>query len=394
MKTIGFVIPRLFIGGVETVMGNTIDAMMQYTDYKIIVFTHSPIFEPYWQKFFADRPNVKLYSILPLNEKFEYFKGKLCFPFENIRKIIFSIYKKYRLLRMRYGSTMRSCDVIIDYFSGLSARRVRKLKQPKITWLHCSIKCALENNIVKSVSIFDKIVCISDTMKFGFAENFPQYANKLVRIYNPVDYKSIRAISTNSPSFDGKYFLCVGRLDHDKDTPTIIRAFDDFWIRENKPDVKMVFIGDGDTAAKMKKMASETKAADHFVFLGKITKPYGYMRDAIAHILSSFSEGLPTVLIESMATETLNISSDCPSGPHEILLDGVAGILFKPGDHKQLSQILSDVYHNNVDAAGMISCATKSLKRFDPKTVSQQIVDLVADVINQQNNKHHKKNTK
>jgi glycosyltransferase involved in cell wall biosynthesis len=170
-------------------------------------------------------------------------------------------------------------------------------------------------------------------------------------------------------------------MDSDKDIPTIISAFSDFYKRENRPDIKMVFVGDGNIANDMKKMAGQSDAAKNIVFLGKIPKPYGYMHGAMAHILSSYNEGLPTVLIESMAADTLNISSNCPSGPHEILLDGKAGILFEPGNVNELSNAMSDVFHNRVNVNAMKKCATKALDRFDVTKISEQIINLIKQEI-------------
>jgi glycosyltransferase involved in cell wall biosynthesis len=267
------------------------------------------------------------------------------------------------------------------YVSGSSFRQIKFTKQPKLTWLHCSINYAIANKIPDRLKQYKKIVCLSDSVKSDFATACPEYANKLIRIYNPVDYTAIEIASRTAPKYDGKYFLCVGRMDDDKDIPTIIRAFNKFWIHENKPDVKMVFIGDGNIADDMKKMAAATDAHDQFVFLGKIPKPYGYMRGACAHILSSYNEGLPTVLIEAMATGTLNISSNCPNGPHEILLDGDAGILFEPGNADELANAMSNVWNGRVDITAITKCATESLQRFNPEKIYEQIMDVITQGI-------------
>ena len=186
-------------------------------------------------------------------------------------------------------------DIIIDYVSGSSFKQLKQVKKPKITWLHCSINYAIANKIPGRLKGYDKIVCISDSFLSEFAKECPEYKDKLIRIYNPIDYKQITQICKKQSGYDGKYFLCVGRMDSDKDIPTIISAFSDFYKRENRPDIKMVFVGDGNIANDMKKMAGQSDAAKNIVFLGKIPKPYGYMHGAMAHILSSYNEGLPTV---------------------------------------------------------------------------------------------------
>ena len=98
--------------------------------------------------------------------------------------------------------------------------------------------------------------------------------------------------------------------------------------------------------------------------MGKIPEPYGYMHDALAHILSSKSEGLPTVMIEAMAAGTLSVASDCPDGPHEISMDGAAGVLFEPGNE-------------NINISKIKNTAKKSLTRFNADTIASQIMSMI-----------------
>ena len=101
------------------------------------------------------------------------------------------------------------------------------------------------------------------------------------------------------------------------------------------------------------------------------------MKGAIANILSSKSEGLPTVLIESIAIGTINISSDCRNGPSEILCDGAGGLLFEPGNAEQLAKCMDAVFNNRIDIKNMKSVAYNGLKRFDADRISKDIIRLI-----------------
>lgn len=383
---VAFFVPELIVGGVATVFASTIDLLLKNKDFDICIFTHAKINDPYYIQWIKNHPQIKIFSVYKLNSFFERYKRRFGFPIENIRKIIFSIYKKMCNFKLTHSTYLKQCDVIVDYVSGCSFKQIKHCKQPKITWLHCSINYARENKIPERLVNYNHIVCISDSFKKDFANEFPKYTDKLIRIYNLVDYTNIEKISRTAPRYNGNYFLCVGRMDYDKDIPTIIRAFNDFWMHEHKPDIKMVFIGDGNILSEMKDMAAKTEACNQFVFLGKIPKPYGYMRGAIAHILSSFNEGLPTVLIEAMATKTLNISSNCPNGPHEILLDGDAGLLFEPGNYKELSKCMSDVYNGRIDKITMMKNMKKSISRFNPSVIARQISEMIYSDMNEYKN--------
>lgn len=379
---IGFCIPGMVIGGVESVFANTLDALHKYySDIEIVVFPHAALSEPYYIDWFDKRPYINVKPFYPLGERFEnaqrYMRG---FPLKQIRKIAFSLYKNFKRFQMAHSHELNSCDVIIDYVTGSSYKMLRHVTKPKATWLHCSINYFNNNHMHVRMPYYDKIVCISDDCMNDFRTQYPQYSEKLTRIYNPVNCAEIGEYSKTAPKYNGKYFVCVSRMDDDKDIPTIISAFNKFWSENDKPDCKMVFVGAGNIFDAMRNMANKSPAAKNIEFLGKVPGPFGYMRGAMAHILSSFNEGLPTVLIEAMATQTLNISSNCKNGPHEILLDGAAGILFEPGNADELADAMSAVWNKTVDVDAMAKNATKSLTRFEPKSIADEIVKLVNEL--------------
>ena len=93
--------------------------------------------------------------------------------------------------------------------------------------------------------------------------------------------------------------------------------------------------------------------------------PYNLIKSSDIFILSSLYEGLPNVLIEAQALKKFIISSDCPTGPREILLDGKAGYLFKIKNYKSLSKLILKILKNKNDMNKKISVGYKSLNRFD-----------------------------
>ena len=77
-----------------------------------------------------------------------------------------------------------------------------------------------------------------------------------------------------------------------------------------------------------------------------LTNPYPYIKHADHFILSSNYEGLPNVLLEAQCLKKIIISTKCPTGPNEILLNGRAGTFFKMNDYKDLSKKITQVYKN------------------------------------------------
>ena len=98
-------------------------------------------------------------------------------------------------------------------------------------------------------------------------------------------------------------------------------------------------------------------------FAGYKKNPYNYIKQADIFILTSKFEGLPNVLLEAQLFKKFIISSNCPTGPKEILLNGKAGNLFNIGDYKQLSKCI--LQYNKNKNKNKIQLGFNSLHRFN-----------------------------
>jgi len=270
---------------------------------------------------------------------------------------------------------LHNADVVVDYYDFGFRKELRRVRAKKIAWWHSSINKFLDRaSYINYVKYYDLFVTLTDGFVEEFRQRWPKYKKKIVRIYNPVDLEDCRRrIDAAVIPHYGKYSVSVARLSGDKDIETILRAFDMFWQKNNCPDTYMVFVGGGDVN-KYRAIADTFVARDKIVFVGPQKNPFGFMRGALAHILSSHSEGMGVVLVESMLAGTLNISSDCKNGPREILLDGDAGLLFAPGNAEDLAMHMDRVYNRTVEIEKMKDAATKSLVRFDAAQIVKDVV--------------------
>jgi glycosyltransferase involved in cell wall biosynthesis len=139
---------------------------------------------------------------------------------------------------------------------------------------------------------------------------------------------------------DGPLLFTVGRLEDAKDLPTLLRAFVE--VRERLPTARLVVAGQGSRKDDLAALADELGIADSVRFPGYVDNAYGCMARADAFVLSSVHEGLPTVLLEALAVGTPIVSTDCPSGPREILVDGTYGPLVPVGDADALADAIVD----------------------------------------------------
>lgn len=159
-------------------------------------------------------------------------------------------------------------------------------------------------------------------------------------IYNPViTERLLRACeeSLQHPWFEAgapPVVLAVGRLTPQKDYPTLLRAF--ARVRQSVP-TRLLILGEGELHADLWCLAQALGIADSVAMPGYEPNPFAYMRRARVYVLSSRYEGLPNALIQAMACGCPVVSTDCPSGPNEILDGGRYGALVPVGDVESLA---------------------------------------------------------
>lgn len=131
--------------------------------------------------------------------------------------------------------------------------------------------------------------------------------------------------------------LSVGRLMKVKDFPTLLRAF---VIVRRQFECRLVIVGDGNKREELWQLATSLGIAEHFDMPGFSENPFSYMGRAALFVLSSVREGSPNVLIEALACGTPVVSTDCPTGPAEILENGKYGRLVPVGDVDKMAQAM------------------------------------------------------
>jgi glycosyltransferase involved in cell wall biosynthesis len=160
-------------------------------------------------------------------------------------------------------------------------------------------------------------------------------------IYNPVITTEIlekAKASSNHPWLENgqpPVLLAVGRLMIQKDFRTLIQAFAD--VRQTRP-ARLLILGEGPERRSLETLIRNLNLEEDVSLLGFVENPYAYMSRASLFILSSRWEGLPSVLIEALYCGVPVISTDCPSGPREILADGKYGRLVPIQDSFALAE--------------------------------------------------------
>ncbi len=194
----------------------------------------------------------------------------------------------------------------------------------------------------------DKIIAVSHGVAEDLVQTLGISSRAIEVVYNPIvssDWERRLSERIDHPWFGAQEIpvvIAVGRLARQKDYPTLLRAFAK--LRASRP-VRLAILGSGKAKVKtrLEALAKDLKVADWVAFLGFQPNPLPYIARANLLVLSSRWEGLPNVLIEALACGTPVVSTDCPSGPAEILENGRYGRLVPVGDVDALARAMAEV---------------------------------------------------
>ena len=189
----------------------------------------------------------------------------------------------------------------------------------------------------------DGIVCVSEGVADDLRMAAPASADGIETIYNPVVSPSLTEKAKeplNHPWFDDggpPVILAAGRLTRVKDHATLLRAF--AMVIESRP-ARLIVLGEGPERDNLLWMAESHGLAQQVDLPGFMINPFAYMARASVFVLSSRHEGFPNVLVQAMACGTPVVSTDCRSGPREILENGKWGRLVPVGGWRSMADAI------------------------------------------------------
>lgn len=189
----------------------------------------------------------------------------------------------------------------------------------------------------------DAVVTVSNGVRDDLIDAIGVPQDRVQTIYNPVVDEGLltRAHEPIAHSWFAQgappVILGVGRLTPQKDFATLIRAFS---LVRRRCDARLMILGEGELRSDLETLIQSLGLEHDVVLPGFADNPFQFMRNAAVFVLSSRWEGLPGVLIQAMACGTPVVSTNCPSGPAEILEDGRWGRLIPVGDVEGLAEAI------------------------------------------------------
>lgn len=192
----------------------------------------------------------------------------------------------------------------------------------------------------------DAIIAVTKAGVQELTEELGLDPAKVLFIPNPVDTEHLQKIASARPDHpwltpgQPPVILAVGRLEPQKDYLTLLSAL--ARLREQQP-VRLVILGEGSQRAFLEQKIAAAGLDDDVLLAGFQPNPFGWMGACAAYVMSSRYEGFPNSLVQAMACGARVISTDCPTGPFEILEGGKWGRLVPVGNADALARALQEV---------------------------------------------------
>ncbi len=335
-KKILFVIPSLAGGGAE----RALVLVLRYLDRSrfdpvVVIFTQR---NDYQKEIPSD------IKIISLNKR-----GRLDFF-----RLVVSLSK---VIRKESPALICTFLTYANYLS-IVAKLFSNKKIPLLLAEQSNLSCCMKQTRLAFLKTFlirnlypksDGIIAVSEGVRDDLVNNFRVSIEKCTVIYNSVEFNRIQSLIKEEVACSSfaenevPLLLACGRLTTQKNYPMLFQSMQ---LVLKKASARLLILGEGEERSSLESYAKELEIQNAVVFLGFQKNPFKYIEKATLFILSSSWEGFGNVLVEAMACSVPVISTNCPSGPSEIITDGVNGRLVRVGDEKMLAntilQLLND----------------------------------------------------
>ncbi len=351
-RNIVFFIPSIEGGGVEKNFFLLIKFLIKKFNKIYVISAHKKIF----------KKNKKIIQISP-SSKFFYNRGRL------IKTII--------CLCLLVKNFIYKDTIVFSFQSNVPVIILSKILGFKVLIrLNTSLKKYIDNFLKKF--FFKTIYSFSDKIVVNSRE-FQKELKKIninsILIYNLMKPEKVKKDLKFFKRYKGLKILNIGRLTSQKDQITLIKSLN--ILKLKKIDFRCCIIGKGILMKYLRNNISKYQLSRNVILLGYKKNAENYIHNCNLFVLTSKYEGLPNVLIEAQKFNVPIISSNCPTGPKEILLNGKLGDLFKVGNYKDLARKVTSFNFEKTKLKKKSLLAKNYLFRFDPFINSSQYEKLI-----------------
>ena len=221
----------------------------------------------------------------------------------------------------------------------------------------------------------DAIVAVSNGVADDMCTVSGLAREKVITIYNPVD--AARLFTSAAEPLEDPWFapgaapvvLAIGRLETQKNFPNLLRAFAQ--VRAGR-EAKLLILGEGSERERLTAMVASLGLHEDVAMPGFVANPAAYMARSAVFAMSSDWEGMPVALMEALTLGTPVVSTDCPSGPAEILANGAYGEMVPMDDSAALAGAIERVF-----AGARKTIPEEALVRFNADAIVERYLGLM-----------------
>lgn len=230
------------------------------------------------------------------------------------------------------------------------------------------------------------VLANSDGLRQRLIEYFQLAADRVDACPNLLDLDRLDQRATEfEPEIPADRFLIVtaGRLHPQKGHRDLLKAVDELIHRRGR-SVRLVVLGTGELLTELQQFVQQHNLTDHVTFPGFVANPLPWFRTSRLFVLPSLYEGSPNALLEAVAVGTPALSTDCPSGPHEILEGGRLGCLVPVADPTALAGAIAHAMDHYPEWQQRAIMARESVRtRYDAASGIQKLEVWLEHVVQQ-----------
>lgn len=208
---------------------------------------------------------------------------------------------------------------------------------------------------------------------------YPSYLqDKIFVLENPLDVEKLTGECKNEEVVPQNTIISIGRLEPQKDFATLIKAFSQ--LADKYEDWQVKIFGKGEQLKELQSLIDELNLSDRIQLCGRTETPFLELCKSKVFVLSSNYEGFPNALCEGMLAGLACVSSDCVSGPRELINDGENGFLFPVGDADALAEKLDTLLSSQELRCDLGNKAKDSVKRLELSTICDKWYEILKKV--------------
>lgn len=331
---------------------------------------------------------------IPSNIKVHYVRNFLSNPLSIISRGINKIYpfittnmisRYYKIMFLNYLNRLEKEYGNFDkiFLNGLGAYScLYTIECNRFIYVSHNTKTEIINKLAKNnwhknfiLSLLKKmlnnrtVITVSHGIEKDWLNNIKINPKEIQTIYNPIDFEYIIDNSHEKFELKNKYIINVGRFVPEKRHDLLLKSFS---LIKNK-EIMLVLLGVGNDIKSLKESIEKLNLSDRVTLVPFDKNPYKWIKNAKLLVLSSDHEGLPTVLIESLVCGTTVVSTDCPSGPSEILEGKLSNYLVPVNNVNALTEKINYALENPMQKNAYI----EHIEKFNSKNIIDQYIGII-----------------